>query len=185
MFSNSLLVFHRHRQWPCAVTDFLLRFLSFHWCQVLRVILWVVFVFNLSASFVQEKKALRKKREAEGIPKQVPHTIESLRIPDETTINITDEKKLETEKDNELDEFSSYFNREVEPKVLITYCDNPMKVFYIFQYFYFWNFDPFLCLRRLLKQVLFFYYLENPHIWKRADKSHTKLYITIPQPIWY
>lgn len=71
---------------------------------------------------------MRKKREAEGIPKQVPHTIESLRIPDETTVNITDEKKLETEKDHELDELSSYFSRQVEPKVLITYCDNPLKV---------------------------------------------------------
>lgn len=78
------------------------------------------------------KKAERRKREQEELPKQVPHTIESLRIPDETTVNITDEKKLEIEKDNELDELSSYFKREVEPKVLITYSDNPHKKTRIF-----------------------------------------------------
>ncbi|XP_034238742.1 probable ribosome production factor 1 [Thrips palmi] len=75
----------------------------------------------------RKKKALKKKREKEGVEKQVPHTIESLRVPDETTINITEEKQLETEKDHELDELSTYFSREVEPKVLITYCDNPHK----------------------------------------------------------
>ncbi|KAE8750780.1 hypothetical protein FOCC_FOCC002491 [Frankliniella occidentalis] len=78
------------------------------------------------------KKALRKKREAEGAPKQVPHTIESLRVPDETTVNITEEKQLEIEKDHELDELSTYFSQEVEPKVLITYCDNPLKKTRIF-----------------------------------------------------
>lgn len=79
---------------------------------------------------LQKKKNLRIKRERDGVEKQVPHTIESLRIPDETTVNITDEKQLETEKDHELDELSTYFSREVEPKVLITYCDNPHKVLF-------------------------------------------------------
>lgn len=75
----------------------------------------------------KKKKLLKKKREDADAEKQVPHTIESLRIPDETTVNITDEKQLETEKDHELDELSTYFSREVEPKVLITYSDNPHK----------------------------------------------------------
>lgn len=87
---------------------------------------------KVKAAKKKKKKQLRKKREQQGVEKQVPHTIESLRIPDETTINVTEEKLKETEKDHELDELSTYFSREVEPKVLITYCDNPHKKTRIF-----------------------------------------------------
>lgn len=80
----------------------------------------------------KRKKVKRQKREERGEPKGIPHTIESLRIPDETTVNITDDKKAETEKDLELDEFSKYFNRDIEPKVLITYADNPLRKTRIF-----------------------------------------------------
>lgn len=65
----------------------------------------------------------------EGLPKQTPHTLENLREKDETMV-----ESIETE-DNELirndlesDEFSSYFTQSYEPKVLISYSDNPMKV---------------------------------------------------------
>lgn len=74
---------------------------------------------------MQEKK--RKKKEAEAMgeeapPKKVPKTIENMRIPDETMVSPQDE---EVAKDEETDEFASYFNRDTTPKVLITTSDRP------------------------------------------------------------
>lgn len=74
---------------------------------------------------LQEKK--RKKKEAEAMgeeapPKKVPKTIENMRIPDETMVSPQDE---EVAKDEETDEFASYFNRDTTPKVLITTSDRP------------------------------------------------------------
>lgn len=77
----------------------------------------------------QAKKLAKKERNLQGGSKQTPHTLESLRIKDETTVD-----DLEAE-DNELvrndfdnDEFSEYYKQTYEPKVLITYADNPMRV---------------------------------------------------------
>lgn len=54
------------------------------------------------------------------------HTIESLREKDQTTVtNLEDSENEETRKEIELDEFSEYFSKAYEPKVLITYSDNP------------------------------------------------------------
>ncbi|XP_043500687.1 probable ribosome production factor 1 [Polistes fuscatus] len=80
------------------------------------------------------KKEAKKLRIQEGIPKQVPHTIESLREKDETTIvgNLDDEENEEVKLDLEHDEFSSYYKKEYEPKVLITYADNPSRKTRIF-----------------------------------------------------
>ncbi|XP_076277201.1 putative ribosome production factor 1 [Lasioglossum baleicum] len=80
------------------------------------------------------KKEARKKRIQEGGPKQVPHTIESLREKDETTItgNLDDEENEELKVDFEHDEFSAYYKQSCEPKVLITYCDNPTRKTRIF-----------------------------------------------------
>lgn len=55
-------------------------------------------------------------------PKQVPRTIESTRVPDETIVDPEDE---EVKMDESLDEMASYFRGEREPKVLITSSDNP------------------------------------------------------------
>lgn len=55
-------------------------------------------------------------------PKQVPHTIESLRVTDETMVDPDDK---EVKLDLSADEMSSYFRGEREPKVLITSSDNP------------------------------------------------------------
>ncbi|XP_014215817.1 probable ribosome production factor 1 [Copidosoma floridanum] len=75
----------------------------------------------------KEKKAKRKARRKAGEPKQVPHTIESLREKDDTTIHgeIDDEENQEVKVDLEHDEFSAYFRQEYKPKVLITFSDNP------------------------------------------------------------
>ncbi|KAL3284626.1 hypothetical protein HHI36_018780 [Cryptolaemus montrouzieri] len=81
----------------------------------------------------KERKKLKTERERSGEPKKIPHTIESLREKDETSVG-----ELEAD-DNELvrhdldnDEFSNYYKQSYEPKVLITYSDNPMKKTRIF-----------------------------------------------------
>lgn len=79
------------------------------------------------------KKAAKKARIQEGAPKQVPHTLESLREKDETAIaNLDDEAKEEFQFDCEHDEFAAYYRQEYEPKVLITYADNPNRKTRIF-----------------------------------------------------
>ena len=52
----------------------------------------------------------------------MPRTIESTREPDETMVEPDDEQ---VKVDEALDEMSSYFRKEKEPKVLITSSDNP------------------------------------------------------------
>lgn len=75
------------------------------------------------------KKEAKKKLLQEGAPKKVPHTIESLRIKDETTVtNLEDEANELIRDDLEKDEFNEYYKQSYEPKVLITYADNPMRV---------------------------------------------------------
>ncbi|KAJ8277801.1 hypothetical protein GJAV_G00080220 [Gymnothorax javanicus] len=77
----------------------------------------------------KEKLALKKKRKKErealgdaAPPKPVPKTIENQRIYDETTVDPDDE---EVAFDEETDEFSAYFNKLTNPKVLITTSDRP------------------------------------------------------------
>lgn len=83
---------------------------------------------------IKAKKAAKKQRIQEGVPKQVPHTIESLREKDETIItgDLDDEENQELKVDFEHDEFASYYRHDYEPKVLITYCDNPTRKTRIF-----------------------------------------------------
>lgn len=74
---------------------------------------------------MQVKKARKKEREALGDkapPKEVPKTIENQRVYDETTVDPDDE---EVAFDEATDEFSAYFNRLTNPKVLITTSDRP------------------------------------------------------------
>lgn len=93
-----------------------------------------------NAKFQKEKRELkktkreaRKKRQKDGEPKQLPHTIESLRLKDETTVGDLNTEDNELVRDElECDEFSEYFKNTYEPKVLITYSDNPMKKTRIF-----------------------------------------------------
>jgi len=76
------------------------------------------------------KKAERKKRIQEGHPKGIPRTIENTREPDATIldpkIQENEERIEEATIDIQNDEFQSYFQGQYEPKVLITYSDNPL-----------------------------------------------------------
>ncbi|XP_017115786.1 probable ribosome production factor 1 [Drosophila elegans] len=72
---------------------------------------------------MQERRARRKA----GVPANPGHTIESLREKDQTEVaNLKDSDNEELQKELELDDFSSYFERSYEPKVLITFADNPV-----------------------------------------------------------
>uniref|UniRef100_A0A1A9WKW3 Brix domain-containing protein n=1 Tax=Glossina brevipalpis TaxID=37001 RepID=A0A1A9WKW3_9MUSC len=72
---------------------------------------------------MQERRARRKA----GIPANPGHTIESLRETDQTVItNLDDSDNEELRKELETDDFSTYFQCVYEPKVLITFADNPV-----------------------------------------------------------
>ncbi|XP_034472608.1 probable ribosome production factor 1 [Drosophila innubila] len=72
---------------------------------------------------MQERRARRKA----GLPANPGHTIESLREKDQTEVsNLNDSDNEELRKELEIDDFSSYFERIYEPKVLITFADNPV-----------------------------------------------------------
>lgn len=62
-------------------------------------------------------------------PKEIPKTIETCRIPDETIVLPDDEETLQDEK---TDEFSAYFDRRVTPKILITSVDKPSLKSHLF-----------------------------------------------------
>ncbi|XP_037069300.1 ribosome production factor 1-like [Pollicipes pollicipes] len=77
----------------------------------------------------KEKREARKKRQKvreelgeDAPPVLQPHTIETLRIPDVTTVQQDD---LETQEADRLDEFGGYFSREAEPRVMLTAGDFP------------------------------------------------------------
>ncbi|KAG2461599.1 RPF1 factor, partial [Polypterus senegalus] len=77
----------------------------------------------------KEKSDLKKKRKRErealgdkAPPKPIPKTIENQRVFDETVVNPEDD---EVALDEGTDEFSSYFNRLTNPKILITTSDRP------------------------------------------------------------
>ncbi|PNF39768.1 putative ribosome production factor 1 [Cryptotermes secundus] len=79
------------------------------------------------------KKAERKKRKDAGLPKNVPKTIDNMREKDDTMlVDMDEEDQLELNLELERDELSSYFQRTYEPKVLITFSDNPHQKCRIF-----------------------------------------------------
>ncbi|KAK0075427.1 hypothetical protein PV325_006916 [Microctonus aethiopoides] len=80
------------------------------------------------------KKDMKKQRIQEGKPKGIPHTIESLREKDETMIqgDIDDEDNAELKAELMNDEFAAYYRKDYEPKVLISYSDNPTRKTRIF-----------------------------------------------------
>ncbi|GFY42169.1 ribosome production factor 1 [Trichonephila inaurata madagascariensis] len=72
---------------------------------------------------IARRKAIRKAIAAgKDVPKQIPRTLENTREPDETMVDPDDQ---EIQVDQSIDEFSSYYNREETPKVLITCSENP------------------------------------------------------------
>ncbi|KAL3309185.1 Ribosome production factor 1 [Cichlidogyrus casuarinus] len=66
----------------------------------------------------QRKRRLERKKT--GLPGGIPQTLETLRVPDETTFEKED-VDIATEED--ADEFSRIYSGEIEPKILITYSD--------------------------------------------------------------
>jgi len=94
---------------------------------------FIRFIYYLNVFFTQEKKLERKRRkeEAEALgenapPKQVPHTLETLREKDDTMVGTDD-----TYEDFEIqtDEFAPYFRKDYVPKIIITSSHNPTLVF--------------------------------------------------------
>lgn len=76
----------------------------------------------------KDQKTERRRRKREGHEPGTSHTIESLRETDHTAITqLAEEEAEEVHQDLNLDEFSSYFNKEYEPKVLITHSDRPSQ----------------------------------------------------------
>ncbi|KAJ9601026.1 hypothetical protein L9F63_000761, partial [Diploptera punctata] len=81
----------------------------------------------------KNKKQERKRRRMAGEPKQIPKTIDSMREKDDTMLVLMeDEDKEEINIEFNQDEMSSYFQKAYEPKVLITYSDNPNQKTRIF-----------------------------------------------------
>ncbi|XP_017494328.1 PREDICTED: probable ribosome production factor 1 [Rhagoletis zephyria] len=75
----------------------------------------------------KQKMHERRARRKAGLPANPGHTIESLREKDQTTVtNLDDSDNEELRRELEMDDFSTYFQRSYEPKVLITYADNPV-----------------------------------------------------------
>ncbi|XP_012156826.1 probable ribosome production factor 1 [Ceratitis capitata] len=75
----------------------------------------------------KQKMHERRARRKAGLPANPGHTIESLREQDQTTItNLDDSDNEELRRELQMDDFSSYFERSYEPKVLITFADNPV-----------------------------------------------------------
>ncbi|KDR07446.1 probable ribosome production factor 1 [Zootermopsis nevadensis] len=79
------------------------------------------------------KKEERKKKNDSGTQKNVPKTIDSMREKDHTMLVYMDEEdQLELNLELDRDELSSYFQKTYEPKVLITFSDNPHQKCRIF-----------------------------------------------------
>ncbi|XP_071849938.1 ribosome production factor 1-like [Apostichopus japonicus] len=81
--------------------------------------------FKLDVAKSKKLEKLRKKKEKEELgdkapPKQVPKTIESMRVFEETMVDPGDR---EVQHDEDHDEMAPYFKREVAPKVLITHSN--------------------------------------------------------------
>lgn len=76
-----------------------------------------------------KEKHIRATQGEEAMPKEVPRTIESLRVIDETYIK---EEDKEVAKDEEMDEFANYFNEKITPKLLVTTCRNPKSKLFAF-----------------------------------------------------
>ncbi|KAI4470997.1 u3 small nucleolar ribonucleoprotein imp4 [Holotrichia oblita] len=80
----------------------------------------------------KSKKKVNQERKQRGESKQ-PHTLETLRIKDETTVeDLNSEENSIVKHDLDSDEFKDFYSKTYEPKVLITFCDNPMKKTRIF-----------------------------------------------------
>ncbi|KAI6211540.1 Brix domain containing protein [Aphelenchoides besseyi] len=65
----------------------------------------------------KEREKIRQKYGEDAAPKQQPKTIENMREADVTYVDVNDE---EVKHDEQNDELAAYFNRETQPKILLT-----------------------------------------------------------------
>ncbi|KRT85258.1 hypothetical protein AMK59_2930, partial [Oryctes borbonicus] len=79
----------------------------------------------------KNKKKIKQERQRRGELK-TPHTLESLRVTDETAVDLHNEENTVVNHDLNSDEFNDFYSKAREPKVLISYCDNPMRKTRIF-----------------------------------------------------
>lgn len=73
----------------------------------------------------KKKEKIKERKHKTNDPnrvKQEPKTIESTREPEDSTVKPDDEEQM---KEVNVDEFASYFNKEIPPKVLLTTVDHP------------------------------------------------------------
>ena len=73
-----------------------------------------------------KKQKIREEHGEEAAPKGVTKTIESMRVKDETIITDADDEEIKGE--HNIDEFSSYFNNETTPRILMTTNRRPNGV---------------------------------------------------------
>ncbi|PSN40858.1 putative ribosome production factor 1 [Blattella germanica] len=77
---------------------------------------------------MKSKKEQRKKKKMSGEPKKVPKTIDNMRESDATMLALMEEEERdEINAEFDHDEMNSYFMKSYEPKVLITFSDNPTQ----------------------------------------------------------
>ena len=69
---------------------------------------------------------MREELGEEAMPKGITKTIESMRVADETLIDNNDDEEIKGEQ--EIDEFSSYFQNLTTPKILMTTNRRPKGV---------------------------------------------------------
>lgn len=86
--------------------------------------------FSVYFFYPQARSEARKIRKETGDPGQTPKTIENQRKKSETILEpetAEQDRIEEVERDIATDEFSSYFNKEYEPKILLTSCTKDIK----------------------------------------------------------
>lgn len=75
-------------------------------------------MLNLKYKIRQEKQKNKKKYRDPDAPKQIPHTIESMR----TLVEVLDAPSVNQENEQILDEFTITYSGKTSPKVIITTC---------------------------------------------------------------
>jgi ribosome production factor 1 len=73
---------------------------------------------KIKAKLRRKKQAMREELGDESVPSQTPKTIETLREKDDTFVDRENDEEIKEEMKN--DEFSSYFNKEYDPQILLT-----------------------------------------------------------------
>jgi len=73
---------------------------------------------KLKAKLRRKKQKMREELGDDAVPTETPKTIEMLKDKDETQVDLENDEEIQEEMKN--DEYSSYFNKEYEPQILLT-----------------------------------------------------------------